>query len=312
MLRPALISLLLTGPALALDLPAGAVMTGEDNDRRGSLAIATGPFVDGTVPTRSVDGAVIRQAWRLPGTGLTTAQLMDLFRTQLSDEDWQITFDCQEVTCGGFDFRFATLVFGEPVMHVDLGDYRYLAARKGDSHIALLVSRSPGAGYVQVLRAGPSGDAPTPVTTTSDMNGTAPVVTFPAPGVEDAPTAIGAQMEQAGYAVLSDLVFQTGSSTLGEADFPSLTELAGYLAANPTKRVTLVGHTDAVGSLENNIALSRKRAGSVRQTLIDRYGVPPEQVAADGVGFLSPVASNQTAEGREANRRVEVVLTTTE
>ena len=39
----------------------------------------------------------------------------------------------RRVTCGGFDFRFATLVFGEPVMFVDLGDYRYLAAGKGDS-----------------------------------------------------------------------------------------------------------------------------------------------------------------------------------
>ena len=311
MLRPAVISLLLTGPALALDLPAGAVMTGEDNARRGSLAIATGPFVDGTVPTRSVNGAVIRQAWRLPGTGLTTAQLMELLRTQLSDDGWRIRFDCQEVTCGGFDFRFATLVFGEPTMHVDLGDYRYLAASNGASHIALLVSRSPGAGYVQILRVGPAEDIP-PVTTASDMNASTPLVSFPSPGDEGPTTAIGIQMEQAGYAVLSDLVFQTGSSTLGEADFPSLTELAGYLAANPSKRVTLVGHTDAVGSLENNIALSRKRAGSVRQALIDRYGVAPEQVAADGVGFLSPVASNQTEEGREANRRVEVVLTTTE
>jgi OOP family OmpA-OmpF porin len=311
MIRTTLISLLLTGPALALELPTGAVMTGEDNDRRGSLAIATGPFLDGMVPTRSVDGAVLRQAWRLPGTGLTTAQLMDLFRTQLSDDGWRIIFDCQEITCGGFDFRFATLVFGEPVMHVDLGDYRYLAASNGEGHIALLVSRSPGAGYVQVLRVGPGEEAP-PVTTTSDMNGTAPVNSLPAGGSGDDPVAIGARMEQAGFAVLSDLVFQTGSSTLGEADFPSLTELAGYLAANPTKRVTLVGHTDAVGSLENNIALSRKRAGSVRQALIDRYGVAPEQIAADGVGFLSPVASNQTEEGREANRRVEVVLTTTE
>ena len=50
----------------------------------------------------------------------------------------------------------------------------------------------------------------------------------------------------------------------------------------------------------------------MRQTLVDRYGVDPAQVAADGVGFLSPIASNQTEEGREANRRVEVVLTTTE
>ncbi|WP_300519642.1 OmpA family protein [Aliiroseovarius sp.] len=311
MLRPAVISLLLAGPALALELPAGAVMTGEDNDRRGSLAIATGPFVDGSVPTHSVDGAVIRQAWRLPGTGLTTAQLMQQFRSQLSEDGWRVTFDCQEVTCGGFDFRFATLVFGEPVMHVDLGDYRYLAASKEGSHIALLVSRSPGAGYVQVLRVGPGQELP-PLTTGSDMTGTPPVVGFPASEEAVTPVGLGIQMEQAGFAVLSDLTFQTGSSALGDADFASLAELAGYLAANPDKRVTLVGHTDAVGSLENNIALSRERAASVRQTLIDRYGAGAGQVAADGVGFLSPVASNQTEEGREANRRVEVILTTTE
>ena len=304
----ALISALLAGPALALELPEGAVMTGEDNARRGSLTVATGPFSDGAVPTTSHEGAVVRQAWRLPGTGLTTAQMQELFRTQLSEDGWRILFNCQEVTCGGFDFRFAMLVFGEPDMHVDLGDYRYLSATKGDSRLSLMISRSPGAGYVQVLRVGPAEEAP-PVTTTSAMNGGAGLAV---PDPSPVPIGIGAQMEQAGFAVLADLVFQTGSSDLGDLDFASLSELASYLVENPSKRVTLVGHTDAVGSLENNIALSRRRAGSVRQTLIDQYGVDADQVAADGVGFLSPVASNQTDAGREANRRVEVVLTTTE
>lgn len=309
-IRAALISLLIAGPAMALDLPAGAVMTGEDNDRHGSLTLATGPYRDGIVPMLTREGAVTRQAWRLPGASQTTGQLMQQMHEQLDADGYQVLFDCQDVTCGGFDFRFATMVFGEPVLHVNLGDYRYLAARKGDSHLSLLVSRSPGAGYVQVLRVGPAED-PAPVVTTSGMNGGAGVV-VPAPGDESLPEELGARIEMTGHAVLSDLEFQTGSSALGEAEFASLTALATYLTTHPNRRVTLVGHTDAVGSLENNIALSRKRAGSVRQVLIDRYGVAAEQVAADGVGFLSPIASNLTEAGREANRRVEAVLTSTE
>ena len=70
----------------------------------------------------------------------------------------------------------------------------------------------------------------------------------------------------------------------------------------------LVGHTDAVGALEGNIRLSKKRAEAVMRRLIDGYGVDPVQLSAEGIGYLSPRASNATEEGRRLNRRVEVVL----
>ena len=73
-----------------------------------------------------------------------------------------------------------------------------------------------------------------------------------------------------------------------------------------------MGHTDTVGGLEANVALSRRRAASVRDRLIERHGVPAEQLEAHGTGYLAPVAPNTTAEGREANRRVEAVLLETE
>jgi OOP family OmpA-OmpF porin len=110
---------------------------------------------------------------------------------------------------------------------------------------------------------------------------------------------------------LDDLVFDSGSADLGPGVFGSLASLSAYLAANPTRRITLVGHTDATGDLASNIALSKRRAESVRDRLVQTYGVPPDQIGAEGAGFLSPRASNLTAEGRTENRRVEAMLAST-
>ena len=112
--------------------------------------------------------------------------------------------------------------------------------------------------------------------------------------------------------MLGDLTFETGSSDLGAGDFASLRALADYLAERPGRRVTLVGHTDSSGSLEGNIALSKRRAGSVMDRLIRDYGVARRQIDAQGIGYLAPIANNLTETGREQNRRVEVIMTSTE
>jgi OOP family OmpA-OmpF porin len=69
-----------------------------------------------------------------------------------------------------------------------------------------------------------------------------------------------------------------------------------------------VGHTDSRGGAESNVALSEARAQAVRDHLVERLGADPAQVETAGIGFLAPRATNATGEGREANRRVEVVL----
>jgi OOP family OmpA-OmpF porin len=111
---------------------------------------------------------------------------------------------------------------------------------------------------------------------------------------------------------LDDLVFASGSSSLTEGAYPSLASLAAWLKENPGLTIAVVGHTDASGGLEGNIALSRKRAQSVRERLIANYDVPAKRVEAEGVGYLSPRASNLTEEGRQMNRRVEVMMTSTQ
>ena len=118
---------------------------------------------------------------------------------------------------------------------------------------------------------------------------------------------------EAGHAqVLEDLVFASGSSALAAGRYGSLAGLAAWLEADAQGQIILVGHTDASGTLEGNVKLSKLRAESVRQELLHSYKVAPEQVQAEGIGFLSPRASNLTPEGRDKNRRVEVMATSTE
>jgi OOP family OmpA-OmpF porin len=124
-----------------------------------------------------------------------------------------------------------------------------------------------------------------------------------------ATAGLAARLMSEGHVALDDLAFETGAAALAAGDPASLADLAAFLAANPGARVTLVGHTDAEGSLEANIALSRRRAEAVAAVLVGQFGVARGQVAAAGAGWLAPRASNATPEGRARNRRVEAVLT---
>ncbi|MEA3431203.1 MAG: OmpA family protein, partial [candidate division WOR-3 bacterium] len=79
------------------------------------------------------------------------------------------------------------------------------------------------------------------------------------------------------------------------------------LQQNPELKLYVVGHTDNVGSLTYNMKLSQARADAVVTKLISEYSVNAERLEAHGFGFLAPVASNKTEEGRVKNRRVELV-----
>ena len=139
----------------------------------------------------------------------------------------------------------------------------------------------------------------------------AEVVAEPVPVAPPLPGSLGDRLVTLGTVALDDLVFASGKAVLEEGEYPSLTALADWLRAHPALRVTLVGHTDASGTLAGNVALSRQRAEAVRAALIARFDLPGAQMDAQGAGYLAPRASNQTPEGRQRNRRVEVMLTST-
>lgn len=312
-----LLAAVLPGPAPALDLTLPAPVAGQQaaSENPASVELPTGPFADGALPVRRVTGALDRRAWQLDAPRLSLTELANPLREQLLAQGYDILFDCETKGCGGFDFRFAIQVMPEPGMHVDLGDFRFIAALKGEEVVNLLVSRSPGYGFVQLTRVAPEpmADAVPAGTETPMPEIAPPVVEAPPAAVETAPPGDpGAALEAVGAAVLEDLVFASGSSALEAGDYPSLAALAEWLAADPARRVALVGHTDVSGGLEANIALSKKRAQAVRQALLQMPGVQGAQVTAEGVGPLAPRATNLTEDGRRKNRRVEAVMASTQ
>ena len=107
---------------------------------------------------------------------------------------------------------------------------------------------------------------------------------------------------------MSDVLFDTGKYTLMPGAREKLAKVAGILLAYPGLNIAVGGYTDNVGSGQFNQKLSEQRAGSVRDYLI-KEGVAGSSVTATGFGNSQPVASNNDAAGRQANRRVELVVT---
>ncbi len=107
-------------------------------------------------------------------------------------------------------------------------------------------------------------------------------------------------------AVLANRIveFEPGSSTLTASGVAIIDELARALAGLGTRKVEVIGHTDAIGARDMNIALSRARADAVKAQL-ERRGIAADRVTTSGEGPDRPVASNSTADGRARNRRIE-------
>lgn len=115
------------------------------------------------------------------------------------------------------------------------------------------------------------------------------------------------QTQRGAVVTLSDVLFDTGAATLKPGADLSLDRLASYLKAHPQTKVLIEGHTDSRGSDEYNEALSERRADSVAKALVAR-GVSPDALNTAGRGKGYPVATNDTAAGRQQNRRVEIIF----
>jgi OOP family OmpA-OmpF porin len=106
---------------------------------------------------------------------------------------------------------------------------------------------------------------------------------------------------------MNNLFFDVGKASLRRESIPELERLVGLLRRNEAMTIEITGHTDDVGSDENNLALSQSRADAVRAFMIGK-GVPEQRVAAVGKGEAMPVEPNTTDEGRQRNRRVEFTI----
>ncbi|HSP14373.1 MAG TPA: OmpA family protein [Thermoanaerobaculia bacterium] len=114
-------------------------------------------------------------------------------------------------------------------------------------------------------------------------------------------------LKATGHVAVDGIYFDTNSAALKAESAAALAEIAKLLKADPSLKVYVVGHTDAVGNVDTNLKLSRDRADAVIQALVAEHAIAPARLRSFGNGPFAPVASNGTDEGRAKNRRVELV-----
>lgn len=107
---------------------------------------------------------------------------------------------------------------------------------------------------------------------------------------------------------LNNIFFQFGKTNLQEESFPELKRLIDFLETNSGMQIEISGHTDSIGSDEINNKLSQGRADVVKNYLVGQGKIPTTRIVAKGYGKTRPIASNDTEEGQQANRRVEFLI----
>ena len=149
--------------------------------------------------------------------------------------------------------------------------------------------------------------------------GRSKTITFEVPGHDTTPVLLSNisimaggkklydALTEAGRVATQGIYFDLGSDRIRPESTPTLKEIGEMLKEHADLKVLIEGHTDNVGSADANKSLSEKRAAAVKAFLVNTYGIDGSRLAASGMGDQKPAAPNTTPEGRQQNRRVELV-----
>jgi outer membrane protein OmpA-like peptidoglycan-associated protein len=268
---------------------AASVITGYQVKDFDAARLQAAAFRDGKpVDARRLEGRITRIAYRTdPGPSIL--EVSRNFETQLAKAGFETLLACDTDECGGIPFAEGVDALPIPAMWIDGFNYRYFAGRKTEAgretYAAVLVSKNNDDIYTQLVVA---------------------VVGVVADKMVDA-AAMAKGLGEKGHIALYGIYFDTDKAVLKPESRPTLEEIAKLLRAQPQLNVVIVGHTDSQGTYDHNMDLSRRRAEAVAQALVSSYQIARTRLRTAGIGFLAPVGSNATDEGRTLNRRVELV-----
>jgi OmpA-OmpF porin, OOP family len=271
-------------------LPLGPAVWSDDRER---------------VPKEYVklEGLITRFLYRGPDER-SSLEILRNYQSALESAGFEILFVCGS-DCGN---NFTGLLYGPMDKRIRTSDSssgafdipqdpRYLAARLQDGtrivHVSLLTAYDNGFGTLSKR----------PVTLLEIIESK----TMDTGMVTVDAEAIGKGIDATGHMAIYGVLFDTGSAIIKPESASVLEEIAKLLNARPKLNLLVVGHTDNQGGFEMNMNLSSQRAHSVARYLGEKLGIDDARLQSAGVGYLAPVASNDTPDGRAKNRRVELV-----
>ncbi len=267
----------------------GSVITGYQVENFDAARLQAAPFKDGK-PTdeRRLEGRITRIAYRT-NPGPSILEVSRNFETQLAKAGFESLLACDSDACGGIPFSEAIAALPIPQMWIDGFNYRYQASRKAEggreTYATVLVSKNNDEVYAQLVIA---------------------VIGAIENKMVDA-GAMAKGLREQGHIALYGIYFDTDKAVIKSESRPTLDEIAKLLRAQPQLNVFIVGHTDSQGTFDYNVDLSRRRAEAVAAELAKSYKITNTRLRTAGVGFLAPVGSNATDDGRTLNRRVELI-----
>ena len=275
----------------AIDLPSSAKLVASDQSdtKNISLALSTWDRESG-ISKLNITGKTVTNVYQIDGTSLTLDQMFKPIIDDLENRKFSVELYCNTQVCGGFNFRKNLEIFKPPFMLVNVANYSVVTAKKNNTAVSLIASKLGTTIYLQVVSIGINEN---------DLI---------QPDIKSETNSFSLTLINEGAIVLDDLIYRSGSSTLGDGPFNSLLELARFLKSTPTASIILVGHSDSTGELSQNIELSKNRAQAVADRLINSHSIDQSRISAEGIGFLSPKTNNSTEISRKKNRRVEAVL----
>ena len=246
--------------------------------------------------SENLEGKVTKISYYLP-ENRSTLEVFRNYEDALKAAGFEILFTCSNKECGGRKFNHKVIEykhgFGD-----NYYDQRFLAAKlppdEGEVYVSLYIVKNTTGG-------GPDGNH---IYTQVDVIEVAPMqeamVTVDA-------DAMAEEIFETGSISIYGILFDFDKADIKPESAATIEEIATLLNNNPDLKLFIVGHTDNKGSLDYNMNLSQKRAGAVVGVLVSEHGIETSRLTPKGLGFLAPVDSNKSEEGRAKNRRVELV-----
>ena len=267
-----------------------------------------------------VEGAYTRLLYVLPAER-SPLEVLRNYQDEIEAASGKVLFSCKNTDCGGdmegndtgggyegiFEkvypherLKAANFSNGNCASTMDIKEQRYMVATLpgdgGDTTLAIMTYTVNSTRYCKAL---------------NDRTVAMVVAIEPKAREKKMVTASAGDMAKSiaatGKVALYGIYFDTNKSVVKPESKPTLDQIAQLLKSQPALKLGVVGYTDNVGGADANLALSKRRSEAVARALVEDYGVAESRLTSSGAGMGSPVASNDSEDGRAKNRRVELV-----